>query len=191
MVFKNLHVPHGTSSSARSAAYKKSASRAFCCEHTGTRNFYARGTTLLERALCFRPEQRRQTVKKIVPTKEFVGTRKRSRGTTLLGRTASRPAWTPLTEGQFGKCTPAHRAPFHSGSPGLARRKIRSKALSANGAFSLDDAKLLFRRIPVQRLSNRIDLLDEIIAHIFRLSSENFQNKRRAITPKSGAAVGA
>ena len=190
MVFKNLHVPHGTSSSARSAAYKKARPVRSTTNTQGRATFmHAVPPCLSARSASGRNSTARP-LKKSSPQK-FVGTRKRSRGTTLLGRTASRPAWTPLTEGQFGKCTPAHRTPFHSGSPGLARRKIRSKALSANGAFSLDDAKLHFRRIPVQRLSNRIDLLDEIIAHIFRLSSENFQNKRRTITQKSGAAVGA
>ena len=113
-----------------------------------------------------------------------------SRGTTLLGRAnASRPAWIPLTGDQFGKCTPAVSGLSTPAPRALPAEKFRPKALSAHGAFSLDARKTRFRQDPIQRLSNRIELLDGIIPHIFRLSSGKFrvykfQQKLIQIQPK-------
>ena len=74
----------------------------------------ARGTTLLERVV----RTRRTRLKKLAPTSFCRDESSQSRGTTLLGHISLRPAWTPVTEGQFGNVL--RLAPFHSGSPGLA-----------------------------------------------------------------------
>ena len=115
--------------------------------------------------------------KKTSPQMKICRDENDSRGTTLLGRAnASRPAWIPLTGDQFGKCTPAASGLSTPAPRALPAEKFRPKALSAHGAFSLDARKTRFRQDPIQRLSNRIELLDGIIPHIFRLSSGKFRD---------------
>ena len=172
------------------APHEKSASRAFRYEHTGTRKRSARGTTLLERAhLPFQAGCAANRRKKTSPQMKICRDENDSRGTTLLGRAnASRPAWIPLTGDQFGKCTPAASGLSTPAPRALPAEKFRPKALSAYGAFSLDARKTRFRQDPIQRLSNRIELLDGIIPHIFRLSSGKFRelSKREIKSSASG-----